>query len=96
MSKTLVLASSNKGKHKEIAPWLSSCGFDVRLQSDFSVPDVDETGLTFIENALLKARNAAEISKLPALADDVSLISNNPIAKRPSCFNFIVPSCYAL
>ncbi|MFC7369081.1 MULTISPECIES: RdgB/HAM1 family non-canonical purine NTP pyrophosphatase [Vreelandella] len=70
---TLVLASSNTGKLKEFNQLLSPLGLDVRPQSEFGVADVEETGLTFVENALLKAREASRISGLPALADDSGL-----------------------
>lgn len=70
---TLVLASGNAGKLKEFNQLLSPLGFDVRPQADFGVADVEETGLTFVENALLKAREASLISGLPALADDSGL-----------------------
>jgi XTP/dITP diphosphohydrolase len=70
---TLVLASSNIGKLKEFNQLLSPLGLDVRPQSEFGVADVEETGLTFVENALLKAREASRISGLPALADDSGL-----------------------
>ena len=66
----VVLASSNAGKVKEFMQLLSGVGMDVRPQSEFNVPDADETGFTFIENAILKARNAAELTGLPAIADD--------------------------
>ena len=66
----VVLASSNAGKVKEFMQLLSGVGMDVHPQSEFNVPDADETGLTFVENAILKARNAAELTGLPAIADD--------------------------
>lgn len=66
----IVLASSNQGKLREFFRILGGAGFEIVPQSDFDVPDVDETGLTFVENAILKARNAAKYSGLPALADD--------------------------
>ena len=66
----VVLASSNAGKVKEFMQLLSGVGMNVRPQSAFDVPDADETGLTFVENAILKARNAAELTGLPAIADD--------------------------
>ena len=66
----VVLASSNAGKVKEFMQLLSGVGMQVHPQSEFSVPDADETGLTFVENAILKARNAAELTGLPAIADD--------------------------
>ena len=66
----VVLASGNAGKVKEFMQMLSGVGMDVRPQSEFNVSDADETGLTFVENAILKARHAAEITGLPAIADD--------------------------
>ncbi|WP_311064391.1 RdgB/HAM1 family non-canonical purine NTP pyrophosphatase [Halomonas sp. DWK9] len=72
-AKTLVLASGNAGKLREFNQLLSPLGLDVRPQSDFGVHDVEETGLTFVENALLKAREASRVSGLPALADDSGL-----------------------
>lgn len=70
---TLVLASGNAGKLKEFNQLLAPLGLDVRPQADFGVHDVEETGLTFVENALLKAREASRVSGLPALADDSGL-----------------------
>lgn len=70
---TLVLASGNAGKLNEFNQLLSPLGFDVRPQADFGVHEVEETGLTFVENALLKAREASHVSGLPALADDSGL-----------------------
>jgi XTP/dITP diphosphohydrolase len=71
--KQIVLASGNVGKVREINQLLSQSGFEVIPQSDFGVPEAEETGLTFIENALLKARNAAMHTGLPAIADDSGL-----------------------
>ena len=65
-----VLASGNKGKLREINQLLSGLHIEAIPQTEFSVPDVEETGLTFVENAIIKARNAAQHSGLPALADD--------------------------
>lgn len=70
MKKTIVLASNNAGKIKEFNALLSDIGFDVKPQKEFQVEDADETGLSFIENAILKARHACEKTGLPALADD--------------------------
>ena len=70
MSKTIVLASSNPGKVREINQMLGGLHLSVVPQSDFKVIDAEETGLTFIENALLKARNATRHTGLPAIADD--------------------------
>ena len=69
----LVLASSNAGKLEEFRALLATGGFDVRAQSEFGVADADETGLSFIENAILKARHACRATRLPALADDSGL-----------------------
>jgi len=66
----MVLASSNAGKVREINQLLASQQIQVVPQSEFSVPDAEETGLTFVENAILKARNAALHSGLAAIADD--------------------------
>jgi XTP/dITP diphosphohydrolase len=66
----LVLASGNKGKLREINQLLTGLHIEAIPQTEFNVPDVEETGLTFVENAIIKARNAAEHSGLPALADD--------------------------
>jgi len=66
----IVLASSNAGKVREINQLLASQQIQVVPQSEFSVPDAEETGLTFVENAILKARNAALHSGLAAIADD--------------------------
>lgn len=68
-----VLASGNKGKLKELADLLSDFGLQLRPQSDFDVPDADETGLSFVENAILKARHAARLTGHPAIADDSGL-----------------------
>ncbi len=68
--KKIVLASNNKGKVREINQILAELDISVLPQSDFNVEEVEETGLTFVENAILKARNAAEQSGLPAIADD--------------------------
>ncbi|WP_455209429.1 RdgB/HAM1 family non-canonical purine NTP pyrophosphatase [Kaarinaea lacus] len=65
-----VLASGNKGKLREINQLLSGLHIEAIPQTEFDVADVEETGLTFVENAIIKARNAAEHTGLPALADD--------------------------
>lgn len=69
----VVLASGNRGKVREIAALLAGTGIEILPQSDFDVPEADETGLTFVENAILKARNAAAHTGLPAIADDSGL-----------------------
>jgi XTP/dITP diphosphohydrolase len=71
--KDIVLASSNPGKVREINQLLAGLGMQVRPQGEFDVIDAEETGLTFVENAILKARNAAQHTGLPAIADDSGL-----------------------
>lgn len=70
---TVVLATGNKGKVKELSSLLAEHEINVVPQSDFNVPDVPETGTTFVENAIIKARHAAKITGLPAIADDSGL-----------------------
>ncbi|GEK15836.1 XTP/dITP diphosphatase [Aliivibrio fischeri] len=72
MSK-IVLATGNQGKVREMADILADFGFDVVAQSEYNVSDVAETGTTFIENAIIKARHAAKETGLPAIADDSGL-----------------------
>ncbi len=66
----VVLASGNTGKLREIQAVLDQQRFKLIKQSEFNVPDVPETGTTFVENAIIKARHAAKLTGLPALADD--------------------------
>jgi len=73
MTSKIVLASGNKGKLKEFNQVLGELGVNVVPQSDYQVPDADETGLSFVENAILKARHACQLTGLPALADDSGL-----------------------
>lgn len=68
--KQVVLASGNAGKLREFQILLHDVGFAVVPQSEFKVSEVAETGLTFIENAIIKARHASAITGLPAIADD--------------------------
>ena len=68
--KKIVLASGNAGKLREFAQILAEFNFEVTPQNQFNVPDVEETGLSFVENALIKARNAAQHTGLPAMSDD--------------------------
>ena len=70
----LVLASSNHGKLQELRELLDGHGIELLAQSDLGVEDAEETGSTFVENALLKARAACQATGLPALADDSGLI----------------------
>lgn len=66
----IVVASGNAGKIREINQILSGLHIEAQPQTQFGVPDVEETGLTFVENAIIKARNAAQHTGMPALADD--------------------------
>ncbi|WP_420600816.1 XTP/dITP diphosphatase [Neptuniibacter sp.] len=73
MINKIVLASGNKGKLKEFSQVLGDLKVEVLPQSEFQISDADETGLSFVENAILKARHAAKATGLPALADDSGL-----------------------
>lgn len=73
MSRKIVLASNNAGKVREINQMLAGLHLSVVPQSDFEVTEAEETGLTFVENAILKARNAARFTQLAAIADDSGL-----------------------
>ena len=68
--KRLVLASGNPGKLHELSAILDGLGYELRPQSEFDVSEVAETGTTFVENAIIKARHATIDTGLPALADD--------------------------
>lgn len=70
----IVLATSNPGKIAELQSMLEALPIEWIPQAEFDIPDIDETGKTFIENAILKARHAAKLSGLPALADDSGLV----------------------
>ena len=69
----LVLASGNRGKLVEMREILGDFGIELVAQGELGIDDIDETGTTFVENALLKARHAARLSGLPALGDDSGL-----------------------
>ncbi|GMQ88235.1 MAG: XTP/dITP diphosphatase [Gammaproteobacteria bacterium] len=73
MTQRIVLASNNAGKVREFNQLLAGSEFEVIPQSEFQVEEIEETGLSFVENALLKARNAAQHTGLPAIADDSGL-----------------------
>lgn len=73
MKKQWVLATGNKGKVKEMSELLNSFSIEVLPQSQFEVSEVAETGTTFVENAIIKARHAAKVTGLPAIADDSGL-----------------------
>lgn len=74
MSRTLVAATGNPGKLAELQRLLAGCGWEVAAQSAFGVEPPPEDGLTFVENAIIKARHAAEHTGRPALADDSGIV----------------------
>ncbi len=71
--KTVVLATGNQNKVKEMDNLLADAGFEVLPQSQFDFVEAEETGTTFVENAIIKARHAAKHTQLPAIADDSGL-----------------------
>jgi len=73
LPRKLVIASSNAGKLAEFDGLFAGSGVDIVTQGSLGVADADETGLSFVENALIKARHAARATGLPALADDSGL-----------------------
>ena len=73
MTQKIVLATGNPGKVTELAAMLAPWGCEIIPQTQLGVSDADETGLTFIENAILKARHASALTGLPAIADDSGL-----------------------
>jgi XTP/dITP diphosphohydrolase len=76
MTQRLILASNNAGKLKEFAQLLGPIGFELHPQGEFNVPEAEEPFGTFVENALAKARHAARLTGLPALADDSGVCVN--------------------
>lgn len=76
MTQRLILASNNAGKLKEFNELLSTVGFSVHAQGEYNVPEAEEPHITFVENALEKARHAARLTGLPALADDSGVCVN--------------------
>lgn len=82
----IVLASGNTGKIREINRLFTGSGIEIIPQTDLNVPDVPETGSTFVENAIIKARHAAEYTGLPAISDD-SGIEVDAINSRPGVFS---------
>lgn len=70
----IVIASGNKGKLAEFSHLFETFNIDVRAQSEFDITDAEETGTTFVENAIIKAKHASEQSGLPAIADDSGLV----------------------
>lgn len=73
MTQRIVLATGNQGKVRELSSLLAELDIEIVPQSKFGVPEAEETGLTFVENAIIKARNAAAHTGLPAIADDSGL-----------------------
>jgi len=90
----IVLASNNAGKVREINQLLADQQIEVVPQKAFDIPDAEETGLTFVENAILKARHAARLSGLPAIADD-SGIEVDALEGAPGIYSarFAGPEC---
>ncbi|MGB5487970.1 MAG: RdgB/HAM1 family non-canonical purine NTP pyrophosphatase [Lysobacterales bacterium] len=74
MDREFVLATGNQGKLREVVAMLEPLGFVVRPQSDWNVPEAEETASTFIENSLIKARQAAGYTGMPTIADDSGLV----------------------
>jgi len=66
----IVLASGNKGKVREFVKMFTDLGLNIIPQTELGVGDVPETGTTFVENAIIKARYASQITGMPAIADD--------------------------
>ena len=94
MSKKIVLASNNHNKIKEFQEILNSKDIELISQSTLNIPEAEETGLTFVENALIKARNASYLSKLPAIADDsgieVDALLGGQVFIQPDMLGLIV------
>ncbi|MCW8933731.1 MAG: RdgB/HAM1 family non-canonical purine NTP pyrophosphatase [Gammaproteobacteria bacterium] len=86
ISNKIILASGNAGKVREINKLLSDHGIEVVPQTEYDVPEALEDGLTFVENALKKARHAAKLTGLPAIADD-SGIEVDALDKRPGIYS---------
>jgi len=82
----IVLASGNAGKVREINRLFAGSGIEMVPQSDFDVPEIEETGTTFVENAIIKARHAAQVSGLPAISDD-SGIEVDALDSRPGVYS---------
>jgi XTP/dITP diphosphohydrolase len=82
----VVLATGNAGKQREFAALLAPLGFEIVMQGEFGIVPVAETGSTFDENALIKARHAARVANLPALADD-SGIEVDALGGRPGVYS---------
>ena len=74
INKTIVLATGNQGKLRELQSYFEGMAIQFKSQKELSVSEVEETGTTFIENAIIKARHAAKETGLPALADDSGIV----------------------
>lgn len=86
MNKKIVLASNNQGKLREFQQLFSPLGIELQVQAELNVPDAPEPYFTFVENALTKARHAAQITGLPVIADD-SGICVNALGGAPGVFS---------
>jgi XTP/dITP diphosphohydrolase len=86
MIQKIVLASGNAGKLREFQQLLAGCGFEVVPQLDFNLTNAEETGTTFVENAIIKARHACQQTGLPAIADD-SGIEVDALMGRPGVYS---------
>ena len=84
--KPVVLASGNVGKLREMSALLQPLGFELVTQSSLGIHSPPETGTTFIENALIKARHAARAAQLPAISDD-SGIEVDALGGRPGVYS---------
>jgi len=82
----IVLASGNAGKVREINKLFAGSGIEIVPQTELGVPEVPETGTTFVENAIIKARHAAEVTGLPAISDD-SGIEVDALDSRPGVYS---------
>lgn len=85
-NKTIVLASGNQGKITELNALLAPMGWRVRAQSEWQIEDAEETGFSFVENAIIKARHACAKTGLPSLADD-SGIAVDALAGAPGIYS---------
>ena len=92
--KQIVLASNNPGKIQEIGRLIAASGIEIVPQSVFGIEELKETGLSFVENAILKARHAAAAAKLPAIADD-SGIEVDALGGAPGIYSarYAGPGC---
>lgn len=82
----ITLATNNQGKAKEIQHVFAALDYEIISQSEFNIPEVEETGLTFVENAILKARNACRYTNLPAIGDDSGL-EVDALGGRPGIYS---------